>query len=83
MIFSEGRGQDTLMKKTALDLSQFLSKDIVAEIEDIKAYIYKVETIKEKMELYIYISSSKLIFSYLEEKFRRSFKGDFQVFKCR
>ena len=69
------------MKKTALDLSQFLSKDIVAEIEDIKAYIYKVETIKEKMELYIYISSSKLIFSYLEEKIQEEFQRRFPSFQ--
>src|SRR5690606_36572175 len=54
---------------------------IVAEIEDIKAYMYKVETIKEKMELYIYISSSKLIFSYLEEKIQEEFQRRFPSFQ--
>ncbi|NLY84745.1 MAG: PolC-type DNA polymerase III [Tissierellia bacterium] len=67
----------------ALDLACFLSKEIVEELNGTRAFINKVEAIKDKMELYIHISTSKLLDSFLQDKICRDFQKRFQSFKVR
>lgn len=71
------------MKMEALDLACFLSKEIVEELNGTRAFINKVEAIKDKMELYIHISTSKLLDSFLQDKICRDFQKRFQSFKVR
>ncbi len=69
------------MKNDQLYLSQLFTKEKLGDVIDLQILIKKIEILKKRMTLVVYLQSTNLIDSIASDKINRLFKDKFAEFK--